>query len=122
MRTETDVMRTDPPRTGTELPTPTGSSPARQFLAGATGAGRGTVELKLVRFCLCGNRRARPADVSPSAGAKAKLRTLVPSGLKWDGEGVGTVPTGLFFSRLLPESAQVGGLVALQGIEPWFDG
>jgi hypothetical protein len=44
------------------------------------------------------------------------------SGLTWDGERFGTVATGLFFTSLLPESAEAGGLVALQGIEPWFDG
>lgn len=54
---------------------------------------------------------------------KSKLQAfLVPTGLEWNGERSGTVATGLFFSSLLPESAEAGRLVALQGIEPWFDG
>ena len=47
---------------------------------------------------------------------------LVPSGVTWDGERVGTGATGLFFSRLRTDSESSGGLVALRGFEPRFDG
>jgi hypothetical protein len=66
-----------------------------------------------------------PARLWQEAGPEQKARLqgfLIPSGLTWDGERFGTVATGLFFSSLLPESAEAGSLVALQGIEPWFDG
>jgi hypothetical protein len=54
---------------------------------------------------------------------RRRLQTfLVPTGVTWDGERIGTGVTGLFFNKLTPESADEGRLVALRGIEPRFDG
>ena len=66
-----------------------------------------------------------PGRLWQEAGPEQKARLqafMVPSGLTWDGERIGTVATGLFFSRLDGVSGEAGSLVALQGIEPWFDG
>ena len=47
---------------------------------------------------------------------KTKLQAfLVPTGLTWDGKRVGTVTSGLFFSRLTGELSGEGSLVALRG-------
>ena len=54
---------------------------------------------------------------------RRRLQTfLVPTGVTWDGERIGTGVTGLFFSRLRAVSEPSGSLVALRGIEPRFDG
>ena len=66
-----------------------------------------------------------PARLWQEAGPEQKARLqafMVPSGLTWDGERIGTVVNGLFFSRLVEESGQAGAMVALRGFEPRFNG
>jgi len=66
-----------------------------------------------------------PGRLWQEAGPEQKARLqafMVPSGLTWDGERVGTVASGLFFSRLVGDSVEAGGMVALRGFEPRFDG
>lgn len=60
-----------------------------------------------------------PGRLWQEAGPEQKARLqafMVPSGLTWDGERVGTVATGLFFSRLSVDSSREGTMVGLQGL------
>jgi len=48
---------------------------------------------------------------------EARLQVfLVPTGLTWNGERVGTLPTGLLFSRLGESSGVAGDLVDLRAL------
>ncbi len=60
-----------------------------------------------------------PGRLWQEAGPEQKARLqafMVPTGLTWDGERVGTVATGLFFSRLAGETSGGGALVGLQSL------
>ena len=71
----------------------------------------------LVNYAEC--LALNPARLWHEADPEQKCRLpafQVPSGLTWDGERFGTVASGLFFSSLLPESAEAGSLVDLSGL------